>query len=75
MATNASNFASNMQVPSLDVSDFLSIGDRLGGKKIDSAIENAQNAGIPQQGSQTGGYSPSYAHLSHIPFFPLYCDA
>jgi hypothetical protein len=75
MATNASSFASNMQMPSLDVSNFLSIGDLLGGKKIDNTIENARYAGIPQQGSQTGGYSPSYAHLSHIPLFPLYCDA
>lgn len=30
---------------------------------------------IPQQGAQTGGYSPSYIHLSHIPLFPLYSSA
>jgi hypothetical protein len=75
MAANISNFASNMQAPSLDVSDFMSIGDHLGGKKIDNAIENARHAGIPEQGSQTGGYAATYAHLSHIPLFPLYSGA
>ena len=75
MAANISNFVSNMQTPSLDASDFLSIGDRLGGKKIDNAIEKARYAGIPEQGSQTGGYAPTYAHLSHIPLFPLYSGA
>lgn len=75
MATNISNVASTMQAPSLDLSDFMSIGDRLGGKKIDNAIENAHHAGIPQQGEQTGGYSASYAHLSHIPLFPLYSQS
>ncbi|KUJ08998.1 uncharacterized protein LY89DRAFT_690555 [Mollisia scopiformis] len=58
--------------PSLDASDFLSIGDRLGGKKIDAAIDRARTSSIPAQGTQTGGFSPSYQHLSHIPLFPLY---
>lgn len=71
IATNMSGFSA----PSLDPSDFLSIGDRLVGKKIDNAIENARYAEIPQQGAQTGGYSPSYIHLSHIPLFPLYSSA
>ncbi|KAE8447306.1 hypothetical protein EG329_010864 [Mollisiaceae sp. DMI_Dod_QoI] len=66
------NLASNIQPPSLDVSDFLSVGDRLGGKRIDNAIENARSSSIPIQGAQTGGYSPTYTHLSHIPLFPLY---
>jgi hypothetical protein len=60
------------QPPSLDASDILSIGDRLGGKKIDNAIERARTSGIPQQGEQTGGYNAKYAHFSHIPLFPLY---
>lgn len=67
--------ASNIQPPSFDASDILSIGDKLGGKRIDNAIEHARSSGIPQQGTQTGGYSPSYLHLSHIPLFPLYSPA
>jgi hypothetical protein len=71
-AGNMSNSASNIQVPSLDVSDLMSIGDHLGGKKIDNAIERARYAGMPEQGEKTGGYADSYTHLSHIPIFPLY---
>jgi hypothetical protein len=40
IATNMSGFSA----PSLNPSDFLSIGDRLAGKKIDNAIENARYA-------------------------------
>lgn len=75
MTTNISSFVSNMQAPSLDASDLMSIGDHLGGKKIDNAIESARYAGIPEQGEQTGGYVANYAYLSHIPLFPLYSPA
>lgn len=69
------NYASKFQPPSLDASDFMSIGDRIGGKKIDNAIEKARYGGIPQQGEQTGGYAETYANLAHIPLFPLYSQA
>jgi hypothetical protein len=67
--------ASNFEPPCLDATDILSIGDKLGGKRIDNAIERARSSGIPQQGAQSGGYSLSYLHLSHIPLFPLYSPA
>ncbi|CZR53641.1 uncharacterized protein PAC_03521 [Phialocephala subalpina] len=64
--------SSSFQPPSFDASDFLSIGDRLGGKRIDNAIERTRVSSIPIQGAQSGGYAPAFAHLSHIPLFPLY---
>ena len=60
-------------VPSIDPTDALKIGDRLLGSKLDAAIKRAASeTAPPQQGEQTGGYYESYAHLSHIPMFPLY---
>ena len=51
-----------------------SILNKLPGKHIDSYIREVATRGIPQQGEQTGGYTQAYAHLSHLPLFPLYSD-
>lgn len=52
-----------------------SILNKLPGKRIDAHIRKVAAAGIPEQGEQTGGYTYAYAHLSHLPLFPLYSDA
>ncbi len=44
-------------------------------KRIDAAITAAAESGIPGQGEQTGGYTPTYAHFSHLPLLPLYSQA
>jgi hypothetical protein len=49
--------------------------NKLPTKRIDAAISAAAETGIPEQGEQTGGYTPTYAHLSHLPLFPLYSQA
>ncbi|KAJ9604057.1 hypothetical protein H2200_011580 [Cladophialophora chaetospira] len=48
--------------------------NRLPTKRLDAKITRAAESGIPQQGAQTGGYTPSYLYLSHVPLFPLYSD-
>ncbi|KIW79964.1 hypothetical protein Z517_06579 [Fonsecaea pedrosoi CBS 271.37] len=51
-----------------------SILDKLPGRRIDAYIRKVASQGIPQQGETTGGYSEGYAHLAHIPLFPLYSE-
>lgn len=53
----------------------ISMLNRLPTKRIDAAIAAAAESGIPEQGEQTGGYTPTYAHLSHLPLLPLYSQA
>lgn len=52
-----------------------SILKKLPTKRIDAAITAAAQSGIPEQGEQTGGYNPTYAHFSHLPLLPLYSQA
>ena len=52
-----------------------SILKKLPTKRIDAAITAAAASGIPEQGEQTGGYTPTYAHFSHLPLLPLYSQA
>jgi len=52
-----------------------SILNQLPTKRIDAAITAAAEADIPEQGEQSGGYNPAYAHLSHLPLFALYSQA
>jgi hypothetical protein len=49
--------------------------NKLPTKRIDAAIASAAESGLPEQGEQTGGYTLSYAHLSHLPLFSLYSEA
>ncbi|KIX98680.1 uncharacterized protein Z520_05981 [Fonsecaea multimorphosa CBS 102226] len=51
-----------------------SILNKLPGKRIDAYIRKVSSRGIPEQGETTGGYAEDYAHLSHIPLFPLYSE-
>jgi hypothetical protein len=66
--------ASNISVPTGDPSDIIGITDKLGGAAIDRKILNAINSGLPELAEQTGGYEPQFAHLAHLPLFPLYSD-
>ena len=52
-----------------------SILNKLPTKRIDTAITAAAESGIPEQGEQTGGYTPTYAHFSHLPLLALYSQA
>jgi hypothetical protein len=49
-----------------------SILSKLPTKRLDAVITEAAESDIPEQGEQTGGYTQAYAHLSHLPLFPLY---
>ena len=53
----------------------VSILNKLPTKRIDAAITAAAESGIPEQGEQTGGYTLTYAHFSHLPLLPLYSQA
>ena len=53
----------------------ISILNKLPTKRIDAAITAAAESGFPGQGNLTGGYTPSYAHFSHLPLLPLYSQA
>ena len=53
----------------------ISLLNKIPTKRIDAAITAAAQADIPQQGEQTGGYTPSYSHFSHLPLLPLYSQA
>ena len=50
----------------------ISILNKLPTKRIDAAITAAAVSGIPERGEQSGGYTPTYAHFSHLPLLPLY---
>ncbi|KAK3172076.1 hypothetical protein OEA41_004161 [Lepraria neglecta] len=62
-------------VPSYSSPSSTSILNKLPTKRIDAAVTAAAESGIPEQGEQTGGHNPTYAHFSHLPFLPLYSQA
>lgn len=64
--TGASGFTSGQS--------FSSLMNRLPTKRLDAKFAAAAAASAPEQGEQTGGYSAGYAHLSHLPLFPLYSE-
>jgi hypothetical protein len=73
MASSAiSGVANNASIPSGDPSDMIGLTDTHAGSRIDRKILSALNAGLPELSEQTGGYEPQFAHLSHLPLFPLY---
>ncbi|KAF2672783.1 hypothetical protein BT63DRAFT_420992 [Microthyrium microscopicum] len=61
-------------VPSSGGPSATSILNKIPTKRIDAKITAAAEEGIPEQGEQSGGYAPGYAHLSHLPLLPLYSE-
>jgi hypothetical protein len=48
-----------------------SLVNKLPGKRLDAHWRQIAADGVPEQGEVTGGYTYAYAHLSHLPLFPL----